>query len=57
MGPATRMAEVTPITLLIGLSGAGKTTMVRHMLHRPEMAGTAVVAAQPDPPIDRKSVV
>jgi G3E family GTPase len=51
MGPATRMAEVTPITLLIGLSGAGKTTMVRHMLHRPEMAGTAVVAAQPDPPM------
>ncbi|HEY3847162.1 MAG TPA: GTP-binding protein [Acetobacteraceae bacterium] len=45
------MAEVTPVTLLIGLPGAGKTTMLNHLLCQPEMAGTAVVAAQPAPPM------
>jgi G3E family GTPase len=41
------MAEVTPVTLVIGLPGAGKTTLLRH-LARPDIA---VVAAQPDPPM------
>ncbi len=45
------MAEVTPITLLIGIPGAGKTTMLDHLLRQPEMAGVAVVTAQPDPPM------
>jgi G3E family GTPase len=45
------MAEITPVTLLIGLAGAGKTTLLRHLMRQPEMADTAVVAAQPDPPM------
>ncbi len=45
------MAEITPITLVIGLPGAGKTTLLRHLLHQPEMADIAVVATQPDPPM------
>jgi G3E family GTPase len=45
------MAEVTPITLLIGLPGAGKTTLLTHLLRQSEMAGVAVVTAQPDPPM------
>lgn len=45
------MAEITPITLVIGLPGAGKTTLLRHLLGQPDMAGIAVVAAQPDPPM------
>jgi G3E family GTPase len=45
------MAEITPITLLIGLPGAGKTTLLAHLRQAPEMAGVAVVAAQPDPPM------
>ena len=45
------MAEVTPVTLLIGLPGAGKTTLLHHLLRQPEMEGVAVVAAQPDPPM------
>jgi len=45
------MAEITPITVLIGLPGAGKTTLLHHLLRQPGMADTAVVAAQPDPPI------
>ena len=51
MGPATRMAEVTPITLVIGLPGAGKTTLLARLRGAPEMADVAVVAAQPDPPM------
>jgi G3E family GTPase len=42
------MAEVTPVTLLIGLPGAGKTTLLNH--REQERADTAVVMAQPDPP-------
>ncbi len=45
------MAEITPITLLIGLPGAGKTTLLHHLLRQPEMADTAAVAARPDPPM------
>jgi G3E family GTPase len=45
------MAEITPITLLIGLPGAGKTTMLNHLMSQPEMADIAVVAAQPAPPM------
>ena len=45
------MAEVTPITLVIGLPGAGKTTLLRDLLRRPGMADIALVAAPPDPPM------
>lgn len=45
------MAEITPITLVIGFPRAGKTTLLRHLLCQPGMAGTALVAAQPDPPM------
>jgi G3E family GTPase len=45
------MAEVTPVTLLIGLPGAGKTTLLNHLLRQPDMADTAVVRAQPDQPM------
>ena len=45
------MAEITPVTLLIGFPGAGKTTLLRHLLRQPELADTAVLAAQPDPPM------
>jgi G3E family GTPase len=45
------MAEITPITLVIGLPGAGKTTLLRDLLRRPGMADIALVAAPPDPPM------
>lgn len=32
-----------PVTLLTGFLGAGKTTLLNHLLHQPEMAGTAVL--------------
>jgi len=40
---ATRMAETTPVTVLTGFLGAGKTTMLNHLLRQPELAGTAVL--------------
>jgi G3E family GTPase len=45
------MAEITPITLLIGFPGAGKTTMLQHLLRQPGFADVAVVAARSDPPM------
>jgi G3E family GTPase len=45
------MAEITPVTLLIGLSGAGKTTLLANLMRQQEMVGVAVVAAQPAPPM------
>jgi G3E family GTPase len=32
-----------PVTLLTGFLGSGKTTVLRHLLDQPEMAGTAVI--------------
>jgi G3E family GTPase len=32
-----------PVTLLTGYLGSGKTTVLRHLLDQPEMAGTAVI--------------
>ena len=43
MGPAIRMAELTPVTVLTGFLGAGKTTLLNHLLKQPELAGTAVL--------------
>ena len=40
---ATRMAELTPITVLTGFLGAGKTTLLNHLLKQPALAGTAVL--------------
>jgi G3E family GTPase len=37
------MAETTPITVLTGFLGAGKTTMLNHLLRQPQLAGTAVL--------------
>ena len=51
------MADITPVTLLIGLAGAGKSTLLRRLLGPPvaagiaDAAGIAVVTAQPDPPM------
>ncbi len=33
----------TPVTLLTGFLGSGKTTVLNHMLKQPEMAATAVI--------------
>jgi G3E family GTPase len=38
-----RMAETTPVTVLTGFLGAGKTTVLNHLLRQPELAGTAVL--------------
>ena len=38
-----RMAETTPVTVLTGFLGAGKTTVLNHLLRRPELARTAVL--------------
>ncbi|WP_198087365.1 GTP-binding protein [Variovorax sp. E3] len=32
-----------PVTLLTGFLGSGKTTVLNHLLHRPELADTAVI--------------
>src|SRR5260370_10110970 len=32
-----------PVTVVTGFLGAGKTTLVRHFLRRPDGAGTAVI--------------
>ena len=37
------MAETTPVTVLTGFLGAGKTTVLNHLLRQPELAGTAVL--------------
>jgi G3E family GTPase len=37
------MAETTPVTVLTGFLGAGKTTVLNHLLRHPSMARTAVL--------------
>jgi G3E family GTPase len=37
------MAETTPVTVLTGFLGAGKTTVLNHLLRLPELARTAVL--------------
>jgi G3E family GTPase len=37
------MAEMTPVTVLTGSLGAGKTTVLNHLLRQPELARTAVL--------------
>ena len=37
------MAESTPVTVLTGFLGAGKTTVLNHLLRQPELARTAVL--------------
>jgi len=37
------MAELTPITVLTGFLGAGKTTVLNHLLRQPALARTAVL--------------
>jgi G3E family GTPase len=37
------MAETTPITVLTGFLGTGKTTLLNHLLRQPELARTAVL--------------
>jgi G3E family GTPase len=37
------MAESTPVTVLTGFLGAGKTTVLNHLLRLPELARTAVL--------------
>lgn len=40
---ATRMAETTPVTVLTGFLGAGKTTVLNHLLQQPALARAAVL--------------
>ena len=40
---AVEAASRTPVTLLTGFLGSGKTTVLNHVLKRPEMAATAVI--------------
>ena len=37
------MAEMTPVTVLTGFLGAGKTTVLNHLLRQPSLARTAVL--------------
>ena len=37
------MAEMTPVTVLTGFLGAGKTTVLNHLLRQPKLARTAVL--------------
>src|SRR5580693_9990585 len=37
------MAETTPVTVLTGFLGAGKTTVLNHLLRQPALARTAVL--------------
>ncbi|WP_158933003.1 GTP-binding protein [Acidisphaera sp. S103] len=37
------MAETTPVTVLTGFLGAGKTTVLNHLLRQPELVRTAVL--------------
>jgi G3E family GTPase len=37
------MAELTPVTVLTGFLGAGKTTVLNHLLRQPELARAAVL--------------
>jgi G3E family GTPase len=37
------MAELTPVTVLTGFLGSGKTTVLNHLLRQPELARTAVL--------------
>ncbi len=37
------MAEITPVTLLTGFLGAGKTTVLNHLLRQPAQGRTAVL--------------
>src|SRR5665213_2833661 len=40
---AIEAASRTPVTLLTGFLGSGKTTALNHVLKQPEMAATAVI--------------
>jgi len=51
MAPATGMADTMPLTLLVGIAGAGKTTPLRRLLSQREADAIAVVAVQPNPPM------
>ena len=42
IGLAVPQAPI-PVTVLTGFLGSGKTTVLRHLLDQPEMAGTAVI--------------
>jgi len=39
----TRMGKTTPVTVLTGFLGAGKTTVLNHLLRQPALKGTAVL--------------
>ncbi len=41
--PNRTLVDRIPVTLLTGFLGAGKTTMLNHLMHQPEMAGAAVL--------------
>src|SRR5215469_2732875 len=40
---STEPSALIPVTLLTGFLGSGKTTVLNHVLKRPEMAATAVI--------------